>query len=77
MFVVVEADTIVGPHAVMVHDKDTHVTNTAVMGSQRLHKLAFLAEGVLTFWKLSQSILESFKIVACNGRVPQYFGHIP
>ena len=67
LLVVVKANAIVCPHAVMVHDKDTHVADTAVMGSQRLHKLAFLAEGVFTFRKLSQSIFKSFKIVACDG----------
>ena len=58
-----QADTIVGPHAVVVHQQDALVTNTAVMCAERLYELALGAEGIFAFRKLSHGVLKRLKVI--------------
>ena len=58
-----QADTIVCPHAVVVHEQDALVTDTAVMCTERFNKLALGAEGIFTLRKLAHSVLKSFKVI--------------
>ena len=50
VLVVVEADAIVRPHAVMIHDKNTLVAYGAVVCAEWLDEVALAAEGVLLGW---------------------------
>lgn len=57
LLVIMEADTVVGPHAVVIHQEDTLVANGAVMGPQRLEELALLA---VDAFRLGEDLHETF-----------------
>lgn len=44
LFVILETNAIVGPHAVVIHQKDTLVAHAAMVRPQRLYKVALVAE---------------------------------
>jgi len=48
-----QANAVVGPHAVMVHQHHALVAHTAMMCAQRLDKVAFLAENAFIFRHVS------------------------
>ena len=76
VLVVVEADAVVRPHAVVVHQLHALVAHATVMRSQWFDILAFGANCVLFFWKLTESILEYFNVIVSDLCISLEFTHV-
>ena len=70
LLVILESNAVGSPHAVVVHDKHALVASTAMMGPQRLHKVALLAVGLLRLRKSLHCLLICLKVFLYNLGVP-------
>ena len=76
LFVVVKTDTVVCPHTVMVHHNHALITNTAMMCSQRLHKVAFFANQAFLFINRISNLQKGIRILDRDGWISEYVRHV-
>ena len=75
--VVVKTNTVVRPHAMVIHHKHAHVANTTVMRAKRLDKLALVTECIFLLRQLSHGVLKCFEVCTSYRGIPQDLCDVP